>query len=341
MKQGRIPSNQVRGYRKIFTAPVTQDNQQFQVDLPRGAATESALVVVDAKLINITVGFASIRDGAAAKYVNRVDWVLNGNITLDSITGYGAFLIDKFFGHGLTPNTNPASFNVSTPNFRAVIPLHRIAHDFTRPKDSVLKTDENVTTNQLRVQLGALSNLFVGAGTANYAGATVNFHVYVADYQEAPDANGRTPVPLYYWKRTEQLLSIASIGTGIPFRVNTGNRLRGLILMPQDSVNSEPSTGVLSRARIVRSGDMRVDLDLPGFQPVTTYANPTAYQTSDSTLQAPMVLDFANPLGLTKVSRYSECWPVPSNADVQLQVDSAALGTIRMLTVEGVDLYPS
>ena len=346
MKAGRIRSNQVRGFRRIFSAPVTQDGQQFQVDLPRGPAVEAAYVVVTGTTINITTTFTSVRSAAAAKYVRRVDWVLNGNITLDSISGYGAYLADSYIRKCPSPNTNPASFNVSTPSFRSVIPLNRVDPGFVRPKDSVLKTDENVTTNQLRVQLGNLSDMFVGAGVVTYVGATVTMEVFVQDYQEAQDANGRTPIPLYYWKKTEQLLSIASIGNSIPFRINTGNRLRGILLMPQDSVNSEPSTGVVSRLRIQRSGDTRVDLSQACFQVLTLLSTINeasdigSSSDEDSTATSAIWLDFANPVtGMN--AKYSECWPVPSNSDVQLLVDTLALGSVRMITIEGVDLYPS
>jgi hypothetical protein len=352
MKSGRIYSNQVRGMRRIFTAPVTADLQQFQVDLPRGPANEAAIVVVNGNSNN-TSAFTSVRAGAAAKYVRRVDWVLNGNITLDSISGYGAWLLDSFQRKRICPITDP-TVGVGTPAFRAVIPLWRVDPGFTRPKDSVLKTDENVTSNQLRIQLGALSDMFVvGTGVANYSAVTVTLSVYVIDYQEAVDKSGRTPIPLYYWKKTEQILNLNATGNGLPFRVNTGNRLRGFILLPQDSTNAEPSTAVLTRVRLQRSGDTRVDLTSESYQVqslisiIQTASSPNApaagdivANPTDSTGMAPIWIDLANPTGAF-VARYSECWPVPSNADVQLLLDVATVGTARLLTIEGVDLYPA
>jgi hypothetical protein len=339
MKAGNVPSNQIRGIRKVFTQGIVADNQSVQIDLPRGPAIEHAILTVSGSVV-VTTPYTAVRDGAAAKYVQRVDHVLNGNITLDSMTGYGFYVFDKYFGHGETPILNPTNFTNATYPFLACIPLSRVLSDMVRPKDAVLKTDANVTTNQLRVQLGALSNMFVGAGVANYSGG-VTLNVYVVDYQETPDANGRTPIPLYYWKKTEQLLSTQSTGTSLPFRINTGNRLRGLVLVPQDNVNSEPvayGTNV-TRVRVVRSGDMRIDIDTPMMEVLGAYANPSAGIGAQFPVTTNgIVIDFANSMGLFKVTKYSECWPVPSNSDVQLQLDIATVGSVRMVTVEGVDL---
>src|SRR6267154_271161 len=222
---GRIRSNQTRGWRKVASQGITSDGTLIQTDLPRGAAVEGALVVVSGNA-NITTTFTSVRSNAASKYVRRIDWLLNGNITLDSLTGYGAFLAHSFLLQKQATSTDPATFGVGTPAFRTVIPLWRTDPNFVRPKDSVQKTDANIGTNQLRVQLGNLSDMFVvGAGVANYSGQTVTYSCAVQDYQEAQDAAGHTPIPMYYWKRTEQLNTIAGSGTGIIFRVNTGNRL--------------------------------------------------------------------------------------------------------------------
>jgi len=345
MKKGNIPSNQIRGYRKVFTQGIVADNTSLQVDLPRGPALEAAFVVVGGSY-SVGTAYTSVRVQAASKYVTRIDWVLNGNITLDSMTGFGYVTADMVFGHGATSGIVPASAGTGAQTFTAIIPMFRVLADMARPKDSVLKTGANVTTNQLRIQLGALANMYVGAGGTNTY-TSISLNVYVIDYQETPDANGNTPVPLYYWKRTEQLLATPNTGTGLPFRVNTGNRLRGLALIPQDNVNSEPvayGTGV-TRVRIVRSGDTRIDLDNPGYSAFSEYSNASS-GIGNAIISGVggigvIVVDFANSSSLYRTSKYSECWPVPSNSDVQLQLDVAAAGSVRMITVEGVDLQAS
>jgi len=342
MKSGNIPSNQIRGYRKVYTQGLAQDNQSIQVDLPRGPAIEAAFIVVTGSFSLTTAGTA-VRADAANKYVTRVDHVLNGNVTLDSMTGYGFGVFDKWMNHGETPILNPTGFATGAYTFQSVIPVSRILSDMARPKDSVLKTDASVTTNQLRIQFGTLAGMFVGSAVATYT--SVSFSVYSIDYQETPDANGNTPVPLYYWKKTEQLLSLQSTGTGLPFRINTGNRLRSLILIPQDNTNSEPTVPgtQISRVRVVRSGDTRVDLDTAGFSVFSTYSNPASGIGAQNDVGGtePIVIDFANHLGLFRNTKYSELWPVPSNSDVQLQLDVAAIGSTRMLTLEGVDMQSS
>lgn len=339
MKSGNIPSNQIRGFRKIYTQGVAQDNQTLNVDLPRGPAGEAAFIIITGSF-SLTTGGTAVRADAANKYVTRVDWLLNGNVTLDSMSGYGYGVFDKVMQHAETPIVNPTGFTTGAYTFQSVIPLTRTLADMARPKDSLLKTDANVTTNQLRIQLGTLAGMFVGGAVATYTSVTVS--VYVVDYQETADASGNTPLPLYYWKKTEQLLSLQSTGSGLISRINTGNRLRAIILIPQDNTNSEPTVPgtIISRVRVVRSGDTRVDLDTAGFSVFSNYANGSVGigQQNDVAGTEPIVIDFASFLGLYKTCKYSELWPVPSNADVQLQLDVAAVGSARMLTLEGVDL---
>jgi hypothetical protein len=338
MRTGKIKSNQIRGFRRIYTSAILQDNQQFQIDVPRGAAIESAIIELVGSA-NITAAFTSVRSAGAAKYLRRVDWVANGNITLDSVSGYGAFLCAQYIRKAQIPITNP-TVGIGTPAFRACIPLDRVFSDHARPKDSLLKTDENMTSLQLRVQVGALSDMFVvGTGAANYSGQTVTINVWVQDYQETPDANGRTPIPLYYRKTTEQLLQFTGSGSSIPFRINTGNRLRGVLLVPQDNTNSEPSVALVTRARIIRSGDTRFDLAQFDLQALGVLAYDL--NAADSSLQSTVWIDFANPDARQGNVKYSEFWPVPSNADVQLQLDVSAAGSCRMIMVEGVDLWAS
>ena len=90
--------------------------------------------------------------------------------------------------------------------------------------------------------------------------------------------------------------------------------------------------------RIVRSGDTRYDLPQPVIQEETRVSGVIASGVG-STVGFPglYVVDFGNPG--TFGARYSECWPVPSNADVQALFDiSTASTAARIVTIEGVDL---
>lgn len=332
MKSGRVPSNQVRGFRRVQQVTLTQDNQQFQFDLPRGAAIEEMAVTIDGTF-NVTTLYTSVRQVAPTQLIRRLDWRLNGNITLDSISGLGAYICHaaiQRIGDVLTP---PGSAAVGLKTIRATMRLPRILVDMFRPKDSVLKTDENVTANQIQIQLGALSDMFVGAGVSAYTG-TLTLSVWIRDYQEQADDKGQTPRPIYYWKRSEQIINFSAAGNNITTRVNTGNRLRLILLRFENA--GEGANNILSIARLLRGGDTRIDLTQVQLQEQARSIS-ASFSSANADFTGVVGIDFANP-GMFG-ARYSECWPVPSNADVQLSTDIlVAATTMRMITLEGVDL---
>ena len=128
MKAGQIPSNQVRGWRRVFQVTLTADNQTYQVDLPRGPGLEQAMIVLDGtiyaiggttigldKLVldgtfNVTTLYTAVRGLSPLQLLRRVDWRLNGNITLDSLSGIGAFMANALTsGRGGDAPLAPAS----------------------------------------------------------------------------------------------------------------------------------------------------------------------------------------------------------------------------------------
>lgn len=327
MKNGRIPSNQVRGWRQVQAFTITADNQQLTIDLPRGPAIETVAIRISGTF-NVGTLFTAVRTLAPLHLFRRLDWVLNGNITLDSVSGIGAYLTQSLTRRRLTAITPPASAAVGAKSIDAIVYLDRVLLDMFRPKDSVLKTDEGVTQNQLRVQMGALADMFTGAGAATYTSLTAT--VLVQDYQEAPNQSGRTPDPLYYIKRSEQIVNFPNTGNGQLVRISTGNRLRALIM--RQEISGDGSNGNVSAMRLVRGGDTRVSSDVPILQAFNQY------QFGGDVVPAGVVaLDLGNP-GMPD-ARYSEFWPLPSNADVQLQCDIATANTaLRIVQLEGVDL---
>ncbi len=334
MKTGRIPSNQVRGFRLIDQRAIISDNSQFNIDLPRGPAIERCILDVRGT-INITVAFTANRTLAPVQFFKRLDWVLNGNITLHSVSGIGAWLSNAVMNRAPMLLTPAASVGIGTPTVQATISLDRISPDMFRPKDSVLKTDEGVTQNQLRVTMGAISDTMTGAGTANYLGGTVlTVTTFTQDYQEAPDANGRTPDPLYYWKFSEQQAVFAATGNNQITRISTGNRLRMLII--RQEVAGDGSDANVNFCRLIRGGDTRISVPVNVLQALNQMSNLGGIP--GTTRPAGMyVLDLGNP-GMW-AARYSEAWPLPSNADVQMVSDIATANlTLRIVQIEGVDL---
>lgn len=334
-----IQSNQTRGYRLVSSLPVTADNSQFQVDLPRGPHLESCFVRISGT-INVTVAFATARSNAPLQMLRRLDWVLNSNVTLDSVSGQQAGQCERVTRRSPGTNITPA-VGVGATSFDATIALDRAIMDMARPKDSLLKTDVGVSNNQLRIQLGALADMFTGAGTATYTAVTLE--VWVTDYQEARDANGNTPMPLWYAKRNGFNSPVLAAGNGQQIRINTGNRLRFISFRALASATLEPDlTGAtavnggvaafVSRVKVQRAGDTRVDMTINAF------ARSVFKSVSSFSLAAgQLVVDFANN-GQMSGTKYSEFWPIPSSADTFLLVDVVASTVLELVTLEGVDL---
>lgn len=322
-----IPSNQTRGLRQIGSGSLTADRQIITIDVPRGPASEAVLLRVGGS-INISVAFATVRALAAQRYLSRVDWRLNSNVTLDSVNGQGMYAMLGLVRRNLPGTTPPSGVGVGANAFEANLILDRAAMDNVRPKDSNLKTDVGVATNQIVMQMGALADMFTGAGAATYTAVT--WSAMLVDYQEARDENGDTPAPAFYVKRNTFTQAFSAAPNQSQIKLSTGNRLRMISIRVLDNTTGEPLTTALSRLRLVRAGDTRVDvaaLDLQRW-------NAACY---GSTLQsAQYVIDLANPGSLGV--KYSEFWPIPSSADTFLVVDGSAACTLEVTTLEGVDL---
>lgn len=327
MKRNFIASNQTRGFRQVQTVPITQDNQQLQFDLPRGPHIESCIVRIGGTFNTGTVWAGGIRSIAPYLYLKRADWVLNSNVTLDSVSG--AQIAQTYVTRRAAPATTVPTAALGAQSFEATFILDRALMDMMRPKDSLLKTDVGVSNNQLRLQLGALSDMFgAGAGAATYTSVTCS--VTVVDYQEARDASGNTPAPVYYVKRNGLRLALPAAGSGQQIKLNTGNRLRMVSMRVLDGTTFEPNLALVSRLRLQRAGDTRVDIALTDLLRL----NGAAY--GNSLLPGQVVVDFAN-IGALGV-RYSEFWPIPSSADTFILLDTTASAVIEIATIEGVDL---
>jgi hypothetical protein len=327
MARKAIASNQTRGFRLVNTYAITADNQQVTVDLPRGPHMEACLVRISGS-INVGTLFAGgVRALAPYYMLRRADWVLNSNVTMDSVSGpqlYQTYITRRNY-----PASTAPSAAAGATTFDATFIFDRVLMDMMRPKDSMLKTDVGISNNQLRLQLGALSDMYgVGAGAATYT--SVSMSVHVIDYQESRDSNGNTPAPLYYVKRNGILVGLTASGAGQQIKLNTGNRLRAVSIRVLNATTREPDTTILTRLRIQRAGDTRCDV----LSNELVRLNQLAYGVSLASAQ--YVVDFANTgqLGV----RYSEFWPIPSSADTFMLVDTSAASIIEMATIEGVDL---
>lgn len=324
-----IKSNQTRGMRLVYSKPVTADNFQDTIDIPRGPHIES-VVIRYAGTFAITTLYTAVRNIAAYRMFRFVNFVLNSNVTMDSVSG--PQLAQLYVTRRFYPKlTNPANFTVAAGyTFEATLFLDRALMDMMRPKDSILKTDKGIANLQLRIQLGTLSDMFTGAGAATYTACTLS--VSVVDYQEKPDANGNTPAPAWYVKRNGSSVPISGASAGYQVKLNTGNRLRIVSLRVLDPTTLEPNIALLTRFGIKRAGDQRVDMPTSELCALnlTTYGVGTL-------LTGQVLWDFAN-IGQLVGCRYSEFWPIPSQADTFLVVDTSAACQLEVVTLEGVDL---
>lgn len=322
-----VASNQTRGFRQVDSRSVTQDGSQFTIDLPRGPHIEAAIIRIGGTITNSVAWAGGARSIAPYQFLRRADWVLNSNVTLDSVSG--PMLFQLYCTRRAYPASTTPATGIGATTFEATYILDRALMDMMRPKDSMLKTDVGVSANQLRLQLGNIADMFgSGAGASAYTAVTCT--TSVIDYQEARDQAGNTPSPLYYIKRNGQRVTLAAAGTNQQVKISTGNRLRMISVRVLNATTGEPDITLLSRVRVVRAGDTRVDM------PVTDLlrVNSAAYGVALATGQ--VVVDFANTgqLGV----RYSEFWPIPSNADTFVAFDTTAACIVEIATIEGVDL---
>ena len=326
-----IRSNQTRGLRLVKAAPIQVDNFQDTVDIPRGPAVEFVELRISGTFA-ITVAFTTVRNIAAYRFLKRADFVLNSNVTLDSVSGpqLAQLYVTR---RTYPPVTNPAGVAIAGGySFDAVFIFDRAIMDMMRPKDSMLKTDVGVANLQLRLQFGALSDLFTGAGTATYTAVT--YSVSVGDYQEQKAADGSTPSPSFYAKRNGFTVPIAGASNGNLVKLNTGNRVRIVSLRVLDGVTFEPNIALVTRFGIKRAGDQRVDIPAAELNRL----NVATYGAGAGALLAGQLLyDFAN-VGQLVGCRYSEFWPIPSSADTFAVIDTTGATLLEFATLEGVDL---
>lgn len=326
-----IKSNQTRGMRLVYSKPVTADNFQDTIDIPRGPHVESVILRYFGTFA-ITTNYTAVRNIAAYRLLKRVDFVLNSNVTMDSVSGpqLAALYVTR---RSYPTLTNPTGFVIAAGlTFDASFILDRALMDMIRSKDSMLKTDTGISNLQLRVQLGALSDMFTGAGVATYTSCTLEMSVI--DYQEERAKDGSTPSPKYYVKRNGFTQSISGVSQGNQIKLNTGNRLRVVSVRALDPTTFEPNIALITRFGIKRAGDQRVDVLVP----TLARLNSATYGVGSGVLLTGQVVwDFAN-TGQLVGAMYSEFWPIPSSADTFLVIDTSAAVLLDIATLEGVDM---
>lgn len=327
-----IRSNQTRGLRLVYSKPVIADNFQDTIDIPRGPHIESVVLRYFGTFA-VTVTGTAVRNIAAYRLLRFANFVMNSNVTMDSVSG--PQLAQLYVTRRSYPTlTNPTGFAVAGGyTFDATFAFDRAIMDMVRPKDSMLKTDIGIANLQLRVQLGSLNDMFTNVATATtYTACTLE--MWVVDYQEEKDNAGNTPEPTFYAKRNGQEVNIAGASTGTQIKLNTGNRLRIVSLRSLDPTTMEPNIALVTRFGLKRAGDQRVDIPVAALLRLNTMT----YGVAAGVLLSGQVLwDFAN-TGQLIGARYSEFWPVPSNADTFLVVDTSAAVKLEIATLEGVDL---
>jgi hypothetical protein len=311
-----------------MTFPISQDGALQTIDLPRGPHIEFLSLRVSGTINNTVTWAGGVRDLAPYQFLRRLDWVLNSNVTLDSISGTQA--AQHFITRRQTPPSVIPVAAAGATSFEANFFIDRAMMDGVRPKDSYLKTDVGIANNQLRLQFGNLSDMFLtGAGSATYTAVTGT--VIIGDYQEARDAQGNTPAPIFYQKRNGQRVTLSSAGNGQQVKINTGNRLRYISMRVLDATTGEPNAALVTNLKVMRAGDTRVDITSNELRRL----NQATYGVASLTGQ--YVIDLAN-VGSNSGVPYSEFWPVPSSADTYLLIDTTAACILDLTTLEGVDL---
>ncbi|MGL6121758.1 MAG: hypothetical protein ACRC1W_01725, partial [Shewanella sp.] len=156
---------------------VTAENQIITFDLPRQLDYESFILTLNVAL-NITTTFTALKSQGVYGFVRRVELISNGQTVLEQLGGFElAFIAALARTNSAAAFTTAASGFIANPaitgvtSFGLTVPIDRAMMDMVRSKDTNLAS-RDLSTLQMRVTLGALTDIFTGAGVGTVTSAT-------------------------------------------------------------------------------------------------------------------------------------------------------------------------
>lgn len=327
---------------RVDQQTISAENQILTFELPRQLDYESMLLTINAS-INITTAYTAVRAQSVYGLIRRIELIANGQTVLEQIggfemqyinTGYRRNNASALFLTGVNGGVVLPAVGIGATTAAFSIPIDRAMLDMARPKDTNLAS-RDLATLQMRVTLGALTDVFSGAGVATITGATSFARLDASAIQEYPSADGKITVSPFLLKRTSQDVPINATNANLQVRLPVGNILRAVHVVQRTT--GDLTAALLNNLQIVRGSDVRFNM------PYLSIARQTSLQSNGANFVTTpgffaASIDFAR--RGQRIGKITDCWNLAGAADVFLNMDVNASGAGPLVTVVTEELIP-
>jgi len=308
------------------------ENSEFTVDIPRIQNIESLMVELDV-VVNVTTAGTAVREEAAARLIDRVQFIAGGKDVLDNIPFDIAVFGDykRAYKSSAVP---PSAAAIASYNVRAVAFLDRNNVNGWRPKDTSFKAWLTKLL-QLRITTKSANDLFTGAPVATVTSGTIKIAVLSHDEVTRADGSNDQDEPKRVIKRTTQSLTYTAANSAETFELPIGNACKQITIHALD--DDEPSNALVNNAQFsINDVDVRMNLPFDQMRDI----NAKARNLSLSELPGGFAVIDSSPNG--KFMDYFDLRG--SNSDpvtrAVLQLDLAApAGVGKIIIVVEEDIY--
>ncbi len=242
--------------RRVVDTWTFVENSEHTFDIPRIQNIEAIMLELDCT-VNLTTGGSSVRSEAAARLIDKVQFIAGGKDVLDDINFDVAVFGDykRGFKQSSTP---PSAATAASYNVRAVAMLDRNNVNGWRPHDTAFKAWLTKLL-QVRITTKAATDLFTGSPAGSVTGGTVKLSVLSHDEVNKGDGLNALDEPKRVIKRTTQLISYTSANSSHQVELPIGNACKQITLHCLD--DEEPSNALVNNAQLsINDVDVRVNL---------------------------------------------------------------------------------
>lgn len=242
--------------RRLIHTESFAENSEFTVDVPRIQNIENIMIELDCT-VNVTVAGTAVRAEAAARLIDRVQFIAGGKDVLDDIPFDVAVFGDykRGFKSSATP---PSAASIASYNVRAVAFLDRNNVNGWRAKDTSFKAWLTKLL-QLRITTKAATDLFTGSPTATVTSGNIKISVNSHDEIVSLEGKDDTNEPKRVIKRTTQSLTYSSANSAQQFELPIGNACKQITIHALD--DDEPSNTLINEVQFsINDVDVRCKL---------------------------------------------------------------------------------
>lgn len=232
------------------------ENSEFTIDIPRIQNIEALMVELDCT-VNVTTGGTAVREEAAARLIDKVQFIAGGKDVLDDV--HFDFAVFGDYKRGFKQSSSPpTAAGVAAYNVRAVAYLDRDNVNGWRAKDTSFKAWLTKLL-QVRITTKAATDLFTGAPVATVTAGTVKVSVMSHDEVNKGDGKNALNEPKRVIKRTTQLISYSAANSAHQIELPIGNACKQITLHCLD--DGEPSNALVNNAQLsINDVDVRVNV---------------------------------------------------------------------------------